>query len=103
LVAVDDERLAVALAEWARDRREELAERGVRVELEGPFDSMGMDPVYLLRLCSSGNEAEATLFRGGTLLLATSDDKATEVRQSHVDALVPSDVTAALTALAESV
>lgn len=99
----DDERLATALAQWARDHREKLAARGVRVEVEGPFDPMGMDPVYLLRLRSSGNEAEASLFRGGTLLLATYDDAATDVRQSHVEAVAPSDVTAALTALADGV
>ncbi len=99
----DDERLSTALAEGVRDHRQELAQRGVRVEVEGPFDPMGMDPVYLLRLRGSGNEAEASLFRGGTLLLATYDDEATDVRQSHVDAVVPSDVTAALTALADSV
>ena len=102
-MAADDEGLAAAFADWVREHRHELAERGVRVELEGPFDPMGMDPHYLLRLRSSGNEAEASLFRGGTLLLATYADEATDVRQSHVDAVVPSDVTAALTALGDSV
>ncbi len=62
-----------------------------------------MDPVYILRLRSSGDEAEALLFRGGTLLLATYDDAAVEVRQSHVDATSPDDITAALTALADAV
>ena len=100
---VDDDRLAEAVADWVRDHRDRLEQRGVRVEMQGPFDPMGMDPVYLLRLRSDVNEGEASLFRGGTLLLATYDDEATDMRESHVDAVVPSDVTAALTALAENV
>ena len=100
---MDDGALETALAEWAHKQREPLAKRGVQLELDGPFDPVGMDPVYLLRLRGSGNEAEASLFRGGTLLLATFDDAATEVRESHIEAVMAADVTAALSALADSV
>ncbi len=100
-VRVDDERLAAALAGWAASEREQLQQREVRVELDGPHDPVGMDPVYILRLRSSGNEAEALLFRGGALLLATYD-AAVEVRESHIDATSLEDITAALTALADT-
>jgi hypothetical protein len=64
---------------------------------------MGMDPVYLLRLDSVRAEAEATLFRGETLLLATLDKSNKTVRQSHVDAVAERDVTMALTSHADDV
>ncbi len=92
----------MALAAWVAAEREQLEGREVRVEVDGPHDPVGMDPVYILRL-RTGNEAEAVLFRGGTLLLATYDEAAVEVRESHVDATSPEDVKAALTALAKSV
>ncbi len=100
---VDDERLARALAAWVATEREQLEGREVRLNVDGPYDPVGMDPVYILRLRSSGKEAEAVLFRGGTLLLATYDEAAAEVRESHVDAASPEEVKAALTALAEGV
>jgi hypothetical protein len=102
-VEPDDVLLGAALVDWAARERNRLAERQVRVEVDGPHDPEGMDPVYILRLRSSGNEAEATLFRGGMLLLGIYDDDAVEVRHSHVDASTPEDVTAALDALVTSV
>jgi hypothetical protein len=98
-----DARLAAALDGWVVDNREALVARGVKVVLDGPHDPMGMDPVYLLRLDSARAESEATLFRGGTLLLATVDKAMLTVRQSHVDAESELDVTAALTSLADDV
>ncbi len=73
---------------------------GVAVALDGPFEALGMDPVYLLRLDSACGEAEASLFRGGTQLMVHVDKVSLEVWQGHVDAATPTEITAALTALA---
>ena len=72
------------------------------LDVDGPHSLVGMAPVHILRLRSSGNETEALLFRGGPLLLATYNDGAVEVYESHVNATSPEDVTAALTGSAES-
>lgn len=98
-----DERLAATLAAWVASNRDALTARGVQVVLDGPHDPMGMDPVYLLRLDSPRAEAEATLFRGGTVLLATVDKARRTVQQGHVDASEGRDVTEALARLADDV
>lgn len=98
-----DERLAASLDAWVASNRDALIARGVQVVLDGPHDPMGMDPVYLLRLDSARAEAEATLFRGGTVLLATLDKTSKTVRQGHVDASQERDLTEALTRLADDV
>ncbi len=98
-----DVRLAATLNAWVIGNREALTARGVHILLDGPHDPIGMDPVYLLRLDSARAEAEAVLFLGGTVLLATLDKVSKTVRQSHVDALAEHDVTGALTRLADDV
>jgi hypothetical protein len=54
---------------WWDANRASLAAGGTVAVLQGPFEAVGMDPVYIVRLDSGHREAEAHLFRGGILLL----------------------------------
>jgi hypothetical protein len=68
--------LFAALERWWQANRVPLAARGVTGTLQGPLEAAGMDPVYILHLDSEHLEAEAHLFRGGTLLLHGLDKHA---------------------------
>jgi len=97
----DDAANFAAMTAWVAGNNNELERRGIAVLLDGPFEALGMDPVYILKLESSEGEAEACLFRGGTQLMAHLDKASLEVWQGHVDATRPSEISAALDGLAE--
>ena len=96
-----DETLLEAAERWVEEHRDGLVARGVEVRVSGPHDPVGMDPVYVVGLKSEHAEVDASLFRGGTILLA-GYDKSTAAAMGpwHVDASIPGDVEAALTDLA---
>jgi hypothetical protein len=93
--------LFTALERWWETNREPLMRRGVTGTLQGPLEAPGMDPVYFLRLESDRWEAEASLFRGGILLLAGFDKKTAEIENSSIEATAGSDLIAALAGFAE--
>lgn len=100
----DDEGLLRAAERWVQENRDDLVERGVDVRVSRPHDPVGMDPVYVVGLNSEHAEAEASLFRGGTILLAGYvKSTATAMDPWHVDASSPGQVHAALTDLATRV
>ena len=72
----------MALERWQESNRVPLFKRGVIVTLHGPFEALGMDPVYVLHLDSDSREAEASLFRKGILLLAGFDKESAEAETS---------------------
>jgi hypothetical protein len=101
-VADLDARLAASVERWVDAHREGLLARGVMLRLDGPNQPNGtMDPVYLLRLDGIRAEAEAVLFEGGMLLLATFDKERQATRETHLDAVAEEQVTDALTLLAD--
>lgn len=54
--------------------------------LEGPFEALGMDPVYILHMDSERRETEVLLFRGGLVLFQCLDKHAlAEVQGSSVE------------------
>jgi hypothetical protein len=63
-----DVMLFTALERWWDASRSSLAARGVTAALEGPFEALGMDPVYILHMDSERRETEVLLFRGGIVL-----------------------------------
>jgi hypothetical protein len=94
--------LFAAIERWWEVNRESLAGCAVAATLRGPFESPGMDPVYILHLESEGAESEAVLFRGGILLLQGFDKRAAkEIASSSVDAATEEALTAALFSLAD--
>jgi hypothetical protein len=93
--------LFAALERWWQANREPLMGRGVTTPLQGPLEAPGMDPVYFLRLGSDRREAEASLFHGGILLLASFDKRTAEIENSSIEATAGDDLIAALTGFAE--
>lgn len=52
------------LREWVGRRRAELG-AACDVELLGPFEAVGMDPVYILEIRNARTDASGCFFRGG--------------------------------------
>lgn len=65
--------LSAALQRWWNANRSALAARGVIATLQGRYDALGMDPIYILHMDSEHRETEALLFRGGTVLFQGVD------------------------------
>jgi hypothetical protein len=78
-----------------------LLKRGVTATLHGPFEGPGMDPVYILHLDSGSREAEASLFRGGTLLLAGFYKGSAEAETSSIEVASEGELTTLLANVAE--
>ncbi len=103
MVADPDAILFAVLERWWEANREPLTIRGVTGTLQGPLQAPGMDPVYFLRLESDRRDAEASLFRGGILLLASFDKQTAVIENSSIEAAAGDDLIAALTGFAERV
>jgi len=91
-----DRVLFMALERWQEASRVPLLMQGVTVTLHGPFEALGMDPVYILHLDSDSREAEASLFRGGTVLLADLDKDSAEAQTSSIKVASDDELTALL-------
>jgi hypothetical protein len=52
--------LFAALERWWDTNRSALATQGMTGTLQGPFDALGMDPVYILRMDSERRETEVS-------------------------------------------
>jgi hypothetical protein len=89
--------LFAALQRWWDTSRTALAARGVTATLQGPFDALGMDPVYILHMDSERSEADVLLFRGGIVLFEGFDKHAlTTIRESSVEVSSGDDLVDAL-------
>ena len=89
--------LFAALERWWDTSRSALAARGVTATLQGPFDALGMDPVYILHMDSERREADVLLLRGGIVLFEGFDKHAlTTIQESSVEVSSGDDLADAL-------
>ncbi|MER7211037.1 hypothetical protein ABT340_28625 [Streptosporangium sp. NPDC000239] len=63
----ENEPTVAAVERWRRDRSGALAADGIALTVKGPFDALGMDPVYVLQLERASIECVIAVFRGGIL------------------------------------
>ena len=93
--------LFAALERWWDTSRPALAARGT-VTLQGPFDALGMDPVYILRMDSERRDTEVLLFRGGIVLFEGFDKHAlARIRGNSVEISSGDELVDALARFAE--
>lgn len=63
----DNGTIIAVMERWRRDRTEVLQAAGTALTVEGPFETPGMDPVYILRLEQPPMEIDVAVFRDGIL------------------------------------